>query len=323
MKRDIVALVGVGGIGFRHFQSLLTSDRELTIYLVDTSRGALSKAEEYARQEAPKEISICYENSIDALPNNIDILIIATSSLVRKSLFMKITKRAEVRFVIFEKFLFPCITDYMETETQIINKGMKAFVNCPSRLYPGYINLKNLIKEAPSITIHSTGSNWGISCNAIHILDTAAFLMNAYDGISCDASQLDSSILNSKRDGYIEFTGKLICRIADRATIVMESYADGDLPYTNTIFAGDSVFIVSESDQTMIISDATGVRKESFSIYYQSALTNIVVEELLEDGGCGLISYIDSCKLHIPMLDEFRKQYNKIMHNDDVICPIT
>lgn len=323
-KRATVALIGAGGIGFRHFQSLLDMDYPLDLIVVDLQEEALKKAQGYAFGKlGASDIKATYQNGLGSLPDKIDVLIIATSSLPRREIFEQAAERAKIDYVIFEKFMFPQEEDYACVGRILEKKGIKAYVNTPCRLYPGYVGLKKQLEGEKHIDVLVSGSNWGLSCNAIHVIDAIGYLMGTYGTLATDASSLDSQILKSKREHYIEFNGRLVCRLGDAASIVMDSFSSGEAAFTSTIFAGDAVYTVCEPKQQMWVSRDGVTQAYGFPIYYQSGLTSQVVGGLLTGQGCGLTKYQDSVQWHVSLLRAFLKKYNDATGNDGTLCPIT
>lgn len=319
-----IVLIGVGGIGFRHFQSLMTDRKhELHLTLVDVDKSALLKAEEYEAQNINNFIKVDYVEDIALVQGAIDVAIIATSSMVRRKIFEELTSRAEVKNVIFEKFLFPKMIDYQEVKQILDIKKIRAFVNCPCRLYPGYVSLKEELRNVNHLDVGCTGSNWGMACNVIHTIDVLGFLLDSYDTLMVDASMLDEEVIEAKRKGYIEFTGRLMCELGNKANIVFDSDKTGETPFKFTIYAGDKIYTILEEQRKMLISHKGECRECDFPIYYQSQLTATVIDELIETDHCGLTRFDDTIQWHTAFLSAFLEKYNQATGSREDACPIT
>ena len=183
--------------------------------------------------------------------------------------------------------------------------------------------MKKRLKESDRIDAILTGSNWGMACNAIHTIDVLGYLLDTYDELNVDAILVDDEITEAKRKGYIEFTGRLICNIGEKANILFDSDKTGENAFKLTLFANNSVFTVFEVDQKMIISSKGHSKIDEFPIFYQSQLTAQVIEELIEKSNCGLTQYDDTIQWHKAMLMAFLEKYNKIEGKNTDICPIT
>lgn len=318
-----IVVIGVGGIGFRHFQSILTLNRAAEIYLVDTSQAALDKARDMAEAGEDSSLDIFYLPDVECLPDSIDIAIIATSSLVRGQVFKKLIAGTEVKYVIFEKFLFPSIGEYEEIGKILHDNSVRAYVNCPCRLYPGYKELKPGLTGEEKLHVFLKGSLWGLTCNAIHYIDVIGYLMDSYENIICNGELLDQEIQNSKRTGYVEYTGQLFITMGNKADIVMESYSTGETGPVISIYTKNDLYMISEIEQKLIIYKNGQVEQKPFPIYYQSQLTASVVEEILDTGTCGLTSYENTVNWHKELLETFLAHYNKVKGTDAIVCPIT
>ncbi len=319
-----IVLIGVGGIGFRHFQSLMNLEHDkINLFLIDVNAEALNKAKEFEKSKHNKFINIvCYEN-INHLKEAIDIAIIATSSLVRKKIFEQLISTVSIKYVIFEKFLFPQICDYDEVNQIIEKNGIKAYVNCPCRMYPGYIELKKRINPNDRLDVLLYGSNWGLACNVIHTIDVMGFLLDTYDELTVDTSLLDEEIIESKRNGYVEFTGKLICEIGEKVRILFDSEKTGESDYCLTLFCKNSIITISEMNQTMKISQNGSTQVYEFPIFYQSQLTDKIVLEIIKEGKCGLTKYKDTVQWHKTLLEAFSLKYSIKDSSKTGYCPIT
>ena len=314
--RNIV-LVGVGGIGFRHFQALLNCSHPINLYVIDLSNDALQRCrDEFASKH--KIMNVFFSDNYDFLPEIIDVLVIATASKPRCSVFENIVSKSDVKNVIFEKILFPKLDEYEIVDKILSDKHINAYVNCPGRLFPGYKELKSKIDITKGCDVFIAGSNWGLSCNAIHFIDQVGFLFDTYDCLKISPVLLDGDIIESRRNGYIEFTGRIICSVGNNINIIMDSYGNGDIPLRITLINGSRVYNISEAEGWIVTSEGDYSSKEQFEIMYQSQLTDKVVDRLLKERKCDLTRYADTKQWHIELLSAFMK---KTGITD--LCPIT
>ena len=54
-----------------------------------------------------------------------------------------------------------------------------------------------------------------------------------------------------------------------------------------------------------------------------SEMSGKIVDNLIKDDQCGLISYEESCKLHLTLLTQFRMHFSKILKREIIECTIT
>jgi predicted dehydrogenase len=321
-----IAIIGAGGIGTRHLQAVIQLDLQSRIYVVDTSANSLEKARAAYLEESHKNIyNIEFINSIDQIQDAIDIAIIATSSNVRANIIFELLNRINVRYLILEKFLFPRLRDYNEISLLLEKKKCKAWVNCARRVTPAYQKLQEYFSAESNIVFSMVGGNWGLGCNAIHFIDMLAYVLNDTGEFTFNTEYLDSEIIESKRNGYIEFTGTLTGR-SDKCSFF--SLHSGKNQYPGVIsFSNQNIRCIIEefSGKAFIATRESGWKQSQieFPMLFVSQTTKIIVEELIARGDCSLPTYDESSKLHKALLSAFLAHYN--FRNDSVsdICPIT
>lgn len=324
--KNKVLLVAVGGIGFRHFQALLTCKSDFELHVVDVSIAAIERAKEYAEGQTHDKI-IYYHASVSELEETslFQLAIIATSSLQRREVFEEITARCIVQTLIFEKVLFPSIDDYEKVERLLKEKHITAYVNCTRRVQPVYKSLHEELLHAKSLCAHVKGSNWGLACNSIHMIDLFAYLISAnLERVSCNGSLLEKKIFNSKRKGYIEFYGKMTGSIGDNISYLIEC-DHGEAELVIELTTESDHYSINESDGVMIKRHLHGGKpiEQHFEFLLVSQVTAYVADKLLQGKPVGLVSYEDSAKLHLPILRELLKTQNEILKSESTVCPIT
>ncbi|WP_042705950.1 Gfo/Idh/MocA family oxidoreductase [Methanomicrobium mobile] len=326
MKKNI-ALIGVGGIGSRHLQALTKLKDDVNIWVVDPSSESIDKAKKLLDTENSNQnkANIPYCHSVNEIPSNIDVAIIATTSGIRRAVTEELIAKCNVKNIIFEKVLFTKVEDYYAVQKILEQYGISAWVNCGRRLFDFYVYLKSVLIDANSIDMYVSGKNFGLGCNAIHYLDLLAYLGRYIGDIDVDISDLDREIIPSKRKGYVEFTGKLCGKIGTYSFTLVSSL--NDCP--NQIILKSNVcdiFIEEKSDviaAKIIRHDNTRSEENiKYPMQFVSGLTNHAVHDILVTGDCNLTSYEDSMKLHIPMIKAFLEKINADIGVTD-ICNIT
>ena len=107
-----IAIIGLGNIGFRHFQSTLKLRKDHQLFLVDNSSDALEKCKKYYHKTFNEKQCIFFHDNIQNIIPKIDIIIVATSSYPRRSIIEEIFQYQKPKYIILEKFLFPLIEDF-------------------------------------------------------------------------------------------------------------------------------------------------------------------------------------------------------------------
>lgn len=310
-----VAIIGAGQLGSRHLQGLKTSKHKFDIYVMDQSEESLNLAKERYNQVEDNNYlkNIYFVRSIDELPEELDVVIIATGSMPRAMLTKILLKHAVVKYLILEKILFPRLEEYGEIEQLIEDKGVKTWVNCPRRLFAYYQKLHKLI-DSP-FTMEVDGSNWGLCCNSIHLIDIFLYLSKEENyEISLDIK----SLIESKRKGYIEMYGSFGISTHSGCKLLLNCTSDGR-EYSARIKSSKYDIIIDKKNMKMIING----EEESIQSYPNSQLTGKVVDQLFNEGMCGLTPFKISCKYHKPVLLALLNEYNKLTGGKGDVCPIT
>lgn len=321
-------LIGAGNIGSRHLQGLRLVQSVLGITVVDTSEKALGRAQELFKSvDAVHEFEgeLNFTNEIPA-SQSFDIAIVATSSGVRRVIIEQLLSTNEIKYLVLEKFLFQTLEDYLIIANLLEEKQVTAFVNCPRRLFPFYRKLRNELRlEQGSIEFHFSGTNWGLACNSVHRVDLFAFLTNNAE-LDIDVSGLENTILNSKREGYVEFHGRIECDIPSGDKMMVTSFSNGSAPNLQIINTPSRRYIISEKQGFMFTADAQNNwewSKQVFEMPFQSQLTNIFVAEILGEMKCSLTPYMESSQHHMALLNGFIAHISNVTGEKVIRCPIT
>lgn len=323
-----IVIIGSGQLGSRHLQSLSNIDILTSIFIVDPSVEALAIAKQRFEQVVSSDTNIAsieYTTSLNKLPKTIDVAIIATNSDVRKEAIEQLIDNRVVRFLIIEKFMFQSIQDYQDIENLLDKHAVQAFVNCPRRMWPFYKELKKMLKEATYINYEVSAANLGIGCNGIHFVDHLAYLSDETD-FTFDNRCLDKTVIQSKRKGFIEFTGILYGYSNSKKYITIASFPTGDNPLIINISSDVLKCTIREIEGTALISSKNNNWKWeeiSFDYIFQSQLTHLAVQQLLDEGTCELTTYRESCIHHTNLLMTFINHINIHTKKKVKLCPVT
>ncbi len=321
-------MIGAGQLGSRHLQALALLREEGVIHVVDPSAQSRETAFQRFKEviDQSGRITAQFRASISELPDDLDIAIVATNSDVRRQVVEQLLGHSRVKFLILEKVLFQKLDDYDAVQQLLDTHCVEAWVNCPRREWPLYRGLKKRLSGKQLYEVHVSGSNWGLGCNSIHLIDLIAFLSDKSEYVLF-IDLLDPCTTASKRPGFIEFTGILNGRFSSGPSFSIASYAQGTLPDVIEVCGDGCRLLIRESEKRLWVSsdsDQWHWLEESFDVPYQSRLTNIVVERILETGKCDLPTYHESAHLHKPL------QSGLLAHMAGIdpgrtanLCPIT
>lgn len=320
-----IAIIGAGQLGSRHLQALANSTNQLHIQVIDPNDDSLKIAETRFNEVISNfEGTIEYSTDISTLNKTIDIVIIATNSKIRKMVFETLIATHTLKNVIFEKVLFTKPSDYEAVEKLIDKHDIKAWVNCPRRMMDFYKHLRGELTGA--IHFSFTGNSWGLGCNGIHFIDLFAYLTKT-SAITLTNNLIDATTIESKRKGYIEFTGTITGN-AGKHSLRITSFNDITSPSLMTIHTETARYSIEEGATAKVwMSKAANNwmwEEQTFTMPFQSQLTNKVVDELLENGTCGLTPYSESAALHIPFLKNLISVLQQTNNNNSIDeCLIT
>ncbi len=316
-----IALIGVGGIGFRHFQGLLKIKKKYEIYLVDKSLEALEKARDESVLEMNNGVhDLFFLQDISKLPKFLNFVIIATSANNRVKLISDLLKVSTFPYLIVEKFLFNNSSDYEVASGLINSNDVKVWVNMPRRLFPIYQELHKNSYQNSLRSVLVQGGDWGMCCNSVHFLDLVQFLTGVND-ISIIDSSFDAEIISSKRDGYLELTGSLRCQVGE-VSVELQSIKNSKKQITICLSYVDKTIFIAEQSELYVEIANNEVKIQKLHLPFQSELTGSLADQILTSGSCDLVVYEESSLAHIPLLFEFSKYAGQII-NGNAHCAIT
>jgi hypothetical protein len=327
-----VAVIGVGKVGIRHFQALLKCKNRLKIHIVDPDKNALKAA----RDLAEKETQICgqmphdlaYLSEITELPLEITICIVSTNSDIRAMIVAKLLDFNSMKYLILEKVLFQKLADYDEIGERLEKQSIEAWVNCPMRLIQPYTNIPSELDYSKPITISVTGVNWGLACNSVHFIDFFRFLTR--QPLKFLETRLSSLVsVSNNRGVFFEFYGEIHGAALESANLKLECSKNDKVP--TKIFSIEIENGCKFKKQYVFRPGAISCHNLndpnkpiiSFPETYQSNLTNIVIDKIIDKGACELPTYKASAADHILLLENILRNFRNHPDFSSGSCPIT
>lgn len=326
MKNNVL-LIGAGQLGSRHLQGLLKSSLPLRIEIVEPSaenrKVAMERAGQVDLSGAEKEF-VFHENLDKITISEASLAIIATNSDVRADVVSRLTRKVRVTNLILEKVVYQSIDTFKKQIELFNNLNIKAWVNCPRRIYDFYGDIRNETGGGGRLTVSVSGSNWGLGCNSLHFIDLFCYLTSAND-CRLDYNMLDSEILSSKRKGFMEFTGRLGFS-GSEGSLHLTSYNHSNLPVLIEITSQSARWFISEAQGIVVTyreSDSFMPVITERRFPFQSELTNKVAEEIITTGRCGLTAVEESFFHHVIILPIFSDHLVRMGGVEMINCPIT
>ena len=189
MKKKI-AIIGCGNIGYRHLQSLTRITNLIDLWVVEKSFKRIKKVQLLMKKEKSIKNNIILSNKINTLPKDLYLLIIATNSKERLKVLKKIVKHSKIKFIIFEKVLFPKVHNYSLASKILKRYKIKSWVHITKHNFPFFKFIINKLKKEKEFKIIIKGPEKNIGCNSIHYLTIFKKIINS-SKFSVDISGLE------------------------------------------------------------------------------------------------------------------------------------
>lgn len=314
-----IAVIGAGQLGSRHLQGLMKARNEMEVWVIDQSCDSLQVAKERCEQvekTTPKIVN--YADSIDKLPDSLDLVIVATGSKPRAAIVKSLLAHSRVRYAVLEKFLFTKLAEYDEVAELLSSNHVKCWVDCTRRMFECYADVRSLIDQSKPVVMEHYGQNWGLCCNTVHFIDLWMYLAGD-SPFDVDLSEVEPRVLESKRKGYIEINGKetFVSKDGDKLTLACYD-----------TYEGDSSIRIENASNLIVVDEAK--RQWSYNgemhdarFYMQSEISGKMADEILEKGESRLVDYLSSAEYHKPYLMAVMDFMNKIQGWESDSCPIT
>lgn len=317
MEKNNIAIIGVGALGRRHLQSMIELQKTHNIFAVEVNTDAMKAL----KTEFPQ---VSFTTSVKGLPNEIEAVVIATNSNIRRQVFEELISNRSITNIIFEKVLFQKEGDYYFVQERLRDLGIHAWVNCARREWESYKIFKEEIDLSKEFHLYAVGGKWGIGSSGIHILDLIEYL-SGHEIESIQTDKLDQGIEESKRKGFFEFYGTITGKAGKCKNYNITCINDSSLPFRIEITTESKRYMIDEVHNYMLeSSDAFQWewRKKEFKQVYQSQMTGRVIKSIIENGNCNLSGFDSSMKLHLKLIKSLMP-YFKSNGWEEESCPIT
>ncbi len=314
-----IVLIGAGQLGSRYLQGLVEVPMKLSITVVEPSVQSLSFADKRWIEAGGEESfhSVHWRASLDNLPKEIDLAIVATCADSRSQVVSELSKRYKVKYWVLEKVLAQS-KDQLTLLGDSVAGAQGCWVNTPRRMMAWHRRIKETLIGQSPLHMHRCGGLWGLACNSIHFIDLVAWWTGEkLDSISTVG--LDHSWFESKRTGFYEVAGVLEGTFSDDSTLRLEARS----------VKQDRGLIVETSNGIWNIDESAGIASDKDgqtilgTLEYQSTMTNRLISSIFEKGVCDLPTYTESAQMHAMFIDALLCHWNQTQHRNETILPIT
>lgn len=300
-----ILIAGGGQLGSRYLQGLSNYKDQLDIFIYDISDNSLEQCSKRWEESNPlSSNSATFLKSLFNIPQQLDLVIVATTANVRSSLVREISSRFEVKHWILEKILAQSISQLDSLREQLENHN-SAWINTPMHIWPLYKLVKKNSKKQFPLKAEFSGFS-GLLCNAIHYID----LINRWNNssiLSINADGLNGNWFTSKRGDFIETEGEIEIIYEDKSTLNLKSYKE-NLGLKAEIKIDDMRWIIDENKSIAINNFG---KKINASTMLQSEMTGIVVKDILNNKKVNLPTFNQSYNQHKLFLSSVIDQRNK------------
>ena len=282
-------IIGFGGMGCRHAQSLLTLEESKAVYIIEPFDDIYEK--NVAVIQAEDNDKLKRLDSLDELEDFVDFVVLATTADVRFELFSEVLKKKPMA-VLLEKVVFQSRQQFEDAIILADQYQVQVLGNLPNRYSKSYQEIKESGDRILSMKV--VGPDFGLLCNAVHYIDLFLFLTNS------------KSILHTNSRGWLETHNKRGNHfIEGEGTMTFHSDQKVSLEITadSSVYNDIIVELVTES-QTIRFNQTTrkgsscsklGRSSLSLEIIFASALTARIYRDA--SNGCSCLPSLRDLKL--------------------------
>lgn len=200
-----ITVIGTGGIGSRHLQSLSASRNTYIVTAAEPQAEARRLAEQRSFEVRGQSASTLECVDFEAVPSRPDAVVLATPAMGRLDLLRRVLAWG-VLLILSEKVLFQSAMDLRSAVALEAERGSQVWVDHPYRYCDVFNTVRRQVASAKiEMTVNVLGV--GTGCNLIHFLDLFGYVTSI--SIERFVSTLDLPVHQSKRgEGIVEFRGQ-------------------------------------------------------------------------------------------------------------------
>ncbi len=309
-----ILIIGLGRIGFYHFESLFKSKINLQLDCIDISKNRINKVKNYV-EKSKNDKKIRLLNSFEKIDKKYDFLIHATNADVRLKTLQKVLSISEIKFGILEKNLSGNLIE-LKKFCDLNNKFKKCWVNTYRHESTIWKKFKKKVKIDNISLIEFRGVQ-GLACNAIHAIDLVSSWKKKIP-LSIEITNFEKWYKSKKRIGFIDFNGEIEVIFPGNLRLLIRGHERYE----------DLKCHVHEKSKKWTVSEINGTffcknEKIKAKLEYQSEMTSKLINKIIKYGNCDLPSLNWSIRCHNILLKALLKNWNICFKTSYKKIPIT
>ena len=302
-----ILIVGFGGMGKAHLNSLKFIEKKLEILIFDrflNMRELIKNTEDFKSKSKHKIII----KKFIPKKEKFFLLIEATFSNTRYSNLKYILKNNKVENILLEKMIFSKESSFRHFERNFQNNIINTYVNVWSKSLFKMLDLDK--KKLKNVSISVTLPKGDLITNMIHFI-YLFMLMTKNKSLSFNTKKLDKKYFSSKRSGFHEISGKIEISNS-RGNIILK---------TRKKINSHIITIQTEKEKLRINITRDGnihiinYQKNTYTnnkFPYSSIITKKLVNDLLVRKKSNILPKYDNLNLvSIQILDQIKETYGK------------
>tara|TARA_B100001063_G_C16724138_1_gene535307 strand:+ start:36 stop:992 length:957 start_codon:yes stop_codon:yes gene_type:complete len=314
-----ILICGAGQLGSRYLQGIASLCYSYNVYVQDISEESIDRSKKRWNEVKKNKYfkKIFFIKSLEIIPSKIDFAIVSSISSSRLEIIKNIINSTRVNYWILEKILAQNELD-VKLITSLLSKSGGAWVNKPRRVMKWHQEIKSKIDSKEKISVEIVGGNWGLLSNSIHFIDLISWWTKS-KLINIDSSQLNTNWFESKRSGFYESYGSIICEFKN-GSILNISCNNDDSSLLINVSDKNYNWKISESQGNAFRSDGLKIQGR---IEMQSQITSKIISDIIKSNDCDLPKLNDSAEMHCIYLNNILNNFNDKGNLKSVLVPIT
>lgn len=318
-----ILIVGFGGMGCRHAQSLINNPETNTwkIFVVDTNEVNFQIG---LQKIGTDQTHLNYVTNIADLPEDINLAIISTSAAPRFVIMNQLLDKG-IKYFLLEKIVFQSQAQFDHIIQRMKQLDAVAYCNFVNRYFDNYNQIRKQIQSNPGIPVEMTvtGGEFGLGCNAIHYIDLFEYLTSSSGNVTIQQNILEELESGNKRGNeYHEFWGSIAALNDKKQHLRITSFKAFVTGIVINIRLGNNIlYQLNENMGTALEYNENRIRNHVFNLLPTSKLTAIICQDIF-NGTCRLSTVQETRQTHVQLFGIFN-QAMKLENTSETICPIT